>query len=125
MYFIIFIIFITKLFFNKTEIKRKIGKIGNSYNNRQSKSKYVAYYVSSRFKTSRIERRILGEGIPFCFCGVNCLLPSCIEEYLTLIYEDYLQLPPEDKRVSHHDVIFSSLDTAYHPSMLKDILTKK
>ena len=35
------------------------------------------------------------------FEGVKFPCPSCWDEYLTGIYGDYMQLPPEDKRQTH------------------------
>lgn len=36
------------------------------------------------------------------FEGVEFTCPIKVDEYLTQIYGDYMQLPPEDKRTSHH-----------------------
>lgn len=39
--------------------------------------------------------------------------PQNPHEYLTDIYGDYMQLPPVDKRISHHDYIYMSLNEPY------------
>ena len=35
------------------------------------------------------------------------------DEYLTRLYRDWRKLPPEDKRVSHHDFLFIDLNNGY------------
>lgn len=39
---------------------------------------------------------------PFNFEGITVYLPSDYDNYLRHIYGDYMQLPPEEKRVAHH-----------------------
>ena len=34
-------------------------------------------------------------------------------EYLTTLYKDYMTLPPEDKRVSHHDHLEFNAEKPY------------
>lgn len=43
-----------------------------------------------------------GEDIPMPFEDAVILMPSGYEDYLTRIYGKYMELPPKDKRVSHH-----------------------
>jgi len=40
----------------------------------------------------------------YSFEGIQCIGPQDYEEYLTKIYGDYKELPPVEKRVSHHDL---------------------
>ena len=35
------------------------------------------------------------------FCGRKFHAPACWKFYLTQIYGDYMQLPPESKRINH------------------------
>ena len=43
-----------------------------------------------------------GEGVELEFEGLKVTAPSKYELWLTQVYGDYMQLPPEEKRVSHH-----------------------
>ena len=43
-----------------------------------------------------------GEGTEVTFEGLSVMGPSQWENWLTRIYGDYMQLPPVEKRVSHH-----------------------
>lgn len=54
------------------------------------------------------EKRIFGKGSKAIFEGNEYVIPELYDEYLTFLYKDYMQLPPEDKRCSRHSFI------AYH-----------
>ena len=43
-----------------------------------------------------------GEKIKVQFEGELFTAPKCYDEILTLFYGDYMKLPPEEKRISHH-----------------------
>ena len=43
-----------------------------------------------------------GEKIKVQFEGELFSAPKCYDEILTLFYGDYMKLPPEEKRISHH-----------------------
>ena len=45
--------------------------------------------------------------------------PQKAEEYLTYYYGDYMTLPPEDKRVSHHGIIYIDLENEYKKDSIK------
>ena len=42
------------------------------------------------------------ERIPMEFEGHEVYVPSGYDQILRIIYGDYMQLPPESKRVTHH-----------------------
>lgn len=49
-----------------------------------------------------------GKPVSLEFEGINLSCPCQYKEYLTAIYgENYMQLPPEDKRIQHHYKIIS------------------
>ncbi len=45
---------------------------------------------------------IFGEGVRLPFDGMECPVPADYDGYLTCLYGDYRQLPPPEKRISHH-----------------------
>jgi len=47
------------------------------------------------------------------FEGEQMPLPSDPHAYLSYVYGDYMQLPPEDKRRVHHQYLFADLDHPY------------
>ena len=40
-------------------------------------------------------------------------IPVGYDAYLKIAFGDYMELPPVDKRVGHHDALFMDLDTSY------------
>ena len=43
-----------------------------------------------------------GEGTTLAFEGIPVTVPAQYDKWLTHVYGDYMQLPPEEKRKSHH-----------------------
>lgn len=43
-----------------------------------------------------------GEGVDLVFEGIKVKVPEKYELWLTQVYGDYMKLPPEEKRVTHH-----------------------
>lgn len=51
---------------------------------------------------SIIERELVDTYVSLDFEGHSFKVFSGYKEYLTNMFGDYMQLPPEDKRVTHH-----------------------
>ena len=64
-----------------------------------------AYGVKELFPKEWIKDRE-----PFNFEGITVYLPSDYDNYLRHIYGDYMQLPPEEKRVAHHHKAYFNLE---------------
>ncbi len=58
-------------------------------------------------------REIFGEPKEYRFEGHTILGIEHAEDYLTAIYGDWRQLPPEEKRFTHHDFIECDLHRSY------------
>lgn len=54
-----------------------------------------------------------GEGKQVTFEGIEVTIPTQYEKWLTQVYGDYMQLPPEEKRKSHHPLAVMDLDHPY------------
>lgn len=65
-------------------------------------SEYTGYVWGVRLAKLTFDVDIFGEGkeLPFEDTVMNC--PSRVEDYLTQQFGDYMQLPPEEQRVSVH-----------------------
>ena len=37
-------------------------------------------------------------------------LPVGYDSYLKIAFGDYMQLPPKEKRIPHHDILYMNLD---------------
>lgn len=56
---------------------------------------------------------IMGKPSEYKFNGIVIYGVEHYDEYLSNLYGDWRQLPPEEKRVSHHDYLEIDLDTPY------------
>lgn len=51
------------------------------------------------------KKDIYGKGAPLLFEGIKYNAPQKVDEYLRHLYGDYMEFPPVDERVSHHDFV--------------------
>lgn len=59
--------------------------------------------IAGAYRTKEImEKRIYSEYCQLQFQGEKFMAPEHYHEFLTAIYGNYMELPPEDKRVTHH-----------------------
>ena len=68
---------------------------------------YVEYYG---FNKGYFPKSWFGQGRNIVFGNKEVIIPIEAEKYLTRMYGDYLQLPPEEQRVSHHNCAYFNLD---------------
>jgi lipopolysaccharide cholinephosphotransferase len=54
-----------------------------------------------------------GEGVTLSFEGLEVSAPKEYKKWLQQVYGDYMQLPPEEKRVTHHYTEVIDLDKSY------------
>lgn len=54
-----------------------------------------------------------GEGREVEFEGIKSVAPCKYELWLEQVYGDYMQLPPEEKRVGHHYTVLIDLEKSY------------
>lgn len=65
-------------------------------------------YMKNRYPKEAFERVIF---LPFE--GTRMPVPAGYDEYLTIAFGDYRKLPPQEKRVPMHDVIYMDLEHSY------------
>lgn len=54
-----------------------------------------------------------GEGCELDFEGIKVRAPKEYHKWLTQVYGDYMELPPKEKQVTHHDTTIIDLDRPY------------
>ncbi len=75
---------------------------------------YVAQCCSPDYHEKMITRRdVFGRPTVAMFENVVIHVPEKADEFLTNIYGDWMQLPPKEKQVTHHDFILCDLNTSY------------
>lgn len=75
--------------------------------------RYVANCMSTYRSREIIDKDLLGTPTKYTFEGIEVYGPKQCDRYLTHIYKNWRQLPPEDKRHSAHDFIDLDLNKAY------------
>ena len=60
-----------------------------------------------------MHKEIYGSGTIHKFCDINCLIPTKYEEYLSIRYGKYLELPPKDERYPHHNCTVIDMNKSY------------
>lgn len=87
--------------FGKTP-QKVLLKLQNLY--RKYKYEDCEYSVCNAFGSDkeRYLRSLYGNGSKAIFEGREVVVPERADEYLTITYGDWRQLPPEEERVGHH-----------------------
>ncbi len=87
--------------FSANYISRRINKIGRRYS--FDSSKYVGVQSGTYHQDrERNPRSVFDHTVYFPFEDTEFPAPSGYDEYLTHLFGDYMQLPPEDQRTGKH-----------------------
>lgn len=65
-------------------------------------SSIIANWCGAWGKKEIMPKSIFADGTTASFENIEVVIPKEYDQYLTTMYGDYMQLPPEEKRVSHH-----------------------
>ena len=87
------------LFISKKSIIKKINKITNKYNDQDTE--YIANFSTTYFNKTRYKKEWFMDTVLLNFEEGKFLCPKNYDAYLKYLYNDYMQLPPEDKRINH------------------------
>lgn len=93
---------VLKLFrVSPASIYRKYKAAATEYNNRKERSGYVTSFEYTGCIKDKVRRSGLFPVREVPFENMMIAIPNNNDEFLTKVYGDYMQLPPEDKRVNH------------------------
>ncbi len=110
-----FAIFLMKLvpplILSKRYLIKKIDKLCRKY--KFSESEYVASLVGAWGKREIMKREWFDGGKKVKFEDGEIYVPQDAHEYLTKLYGEYNELPPLEKRVAHHGIIYEDLSAPY------------
>ncbi|MEB3025331.1 MULTISPECIES: LicD family protein [unclassified Parvimonas] len=73
---------------------------------------YVACLVDS-FYIIPFKRALLGKGIKVDFENIKANAPENYDEYLRVLYGDYMKLPPESQRENHHNFHLADVNKSF------------
>ena len=96
-----FFLLLIKSIVSRKYIRKRVNSLHKKYP--YETSKFVGAIESAFNSTgNRIERACFSDFVLVEFEGKQFRAPIGYDAILTKIYGDYMQLPPEEKRVSHH-----------------------
>lgn len=78
-----------------------------------SPSDMIANYCGAWGQKEIVPAEWYGEGVLLEFEGIQVRVPKEYDKWLTQVYGDYMQLPPEEKRIPRHTVEFIDLEKSY------------
>lgn len=73
---------------------------------------YVACLVDN-FYISPFKREFLGKGVEVDFENLKVNAPEKYDEYLKVLYGDYMKLPPVDQRENHHNFHLADVNKSF------------
>lgn len=100
--------YIIRPFLNRKKIIADMMEFEESH--RYDDSIFVACYSGSYKTKEYIPKNWLGSGRKMRFEGIDVIMPDNYDAYLKNFYGDYMKLPPESKRVSHHFAAYYNLN---------------
>ena len=62
----------------------------------------VGNYFGNNAKREAMPKEIFEEGTDGVFEGIKVKLPKDYDKYLTLLFGDYMKLPPVEQQIGHH-----------------------
>lgn len=92
-------------FFDEFKQSRKLKKQVMNY--RVSNTRYVAAFPSDYRLRELMKKEVYGEGRLMNFMGLRVCAPELIDEYLSILYGNYMELPPLEQRVGRHNYLLN------------------
>ena len=77
------------------------------------KCEYIANYEGCSIGREIVKKEWFGEGTIGEFEGLKVVIPENSDAYLKAIYHNYMELPPEDKRVLKHNTSGEDIHVSY------------
>jgi len=93
------------------QLRRKLDRMCARYD--FDRSAWVANLLGSWGEREMVPREVVGTPTEYAFEDITVMGVEQYDRYLTSIYGDWRQFPPEEKRVTHHDFITLDLERSY------------
>ena len=94
----------------RTKIWKKHEKKMTKYSFNTHK-KCTELCAGPHYMLNEYPQKAFAKAVYHDFEGMSVPLPQGYDEYLTMAFGDYMQMPPEDKQTPHHDLVALDLDT--------------
>jgi len=76
-------------------------------------SEWVGNMMGNWMERELMPRQVLGTPTQYLFGSLKVFGPEDYDGYLTSLYGNWRELPPPDKRKSHHDYLYIDLENSY------------
>lgn len=96
---------------NDVELRKKIDRLCQRYDYNQSE--WTGNFLGAWREREIVPRNVMGIPTEYQFENITVYGAEDFDSYLTHLYGDWRQLPPEEKRVTHHDFIALDLNRPY------------
>lgn len=96
---------------NDKKLSIAVDRLAESIN--EDVSKYVANFMGAYRAKEITLREYFGKPTLYQFEGIEIYGPEMYDEYLTNIYKNWRELPPENKRYTKHDFVVFDLEKSY------------
>lgn len=100
---------VMKSLYTPSQLHRKWHALASRYDYDQSD--LVCYYGSK--SRHLIPREYFGAGIEMKYEDLQMIVPVQYDKFLTIIYGNYMTLPPQEKQVSHHETLLIDVAKSY------------
>ena len=96
---------------NVPSLLEKKEKIAKKYSINDTGKIYCFFYNATT--DLKMDSSIFEEGITKKFENIDVIVPKKYDEYLKIMYGDYMTLPPKEKRIAHHYNEVIDLEKSY------------
>ena len=103
--------FIPDSILNEVKLQKEIYRLCREHD--YDDSKYVGNLMGNYYEREIVDKDIFGKPVLYRFENMDFYGPEDADAYLTHIYGYYMQLPPEDKRVSLHEFVEFDLNKSF------------
>lgn len=98
---------------------KRCDELASSYD--YDTSEYVRIYSSPHFSKHKMCRIWFNDTIDVEFENIKIKCPAAYDEILTLLYKNYMKLPPIEKRTTDHHFFFLNLERRYTADEIRRI----
>ncbi len=74
-------------------------------------------YAGPYYMRKKYPQKAFSKAVYHMFENLNVPIPCGYDIYLKTAFGDYMQIPPEDKQVPHHDLVALDLDKPYNSNL--------
>ena len=102
---------IPRFLIDDAALRRKLDRQAKEHD--YEKCAWICNFFGAWGKREMVPRTAMGTPTEQPFGPLKIFCPEDADAFLTALYGDWRQLPPEEKRVTHHEYLFLDLEHGY------------